>query len=107
MAPALRGADHSEGLTAHRIPEFLFYDTPQEAINTWVDITDYADRKVRAGAKYVSQFSSGWENYTGPELPPEEQKVLEESHPGRLTEKDGRIVEGFRYYEGFPDGMGR
>jgi len=96
-----------EGLTAHRIPEFLFYDTPQEAINTWVDITDYADRKVRAGTRYVSQFSSGWKNYTGPELPPDERKALEESRRGRLTEKDGRIVESFRYYEGFPDGMGR
>ncbi len=96
-----------EGLTAHRIPEFLFYDTPQEAINTWVDITDYADQKVRAGTRYVSQFSSGWKNYTGPELPPDEQRALEESRRGRLTEKDGRIVESFRYYEGFPDGMGR
>jgi len=96
-----------EGLTAHRIPEFLFYDTPREAINTWVDITDYADRKVRARTRYLSQSSPGWEKYTGPELSPEEQKAQEEARRGRLVEKDGKIVESFRYYEGFPDGMGK
>jgi LmbE family N-acetylglucosaminyl deacetylase len=96
-----------EGLKAHRVPEFLFYDSPEEAINTWVDITDYAEKKVEAGAKYVSQFSSGWENYTGPELPADELKALKESRRERLARRDGRIVEGFRYYQGFPDGMGK
>ncbi len=96
-----------EGLTAHRIPEFLFYDTPQEAINTWVDITDYAERKVRARTRYVSQSRPGWEKYTGPELAPEEQEAQEELRRGRLIERDGKIVETFRYYKGSPDGMGK
>jgi LmbE family N-acetylglucosaminyl deacetylase len=96
-----------EGLEAHRIPEFLFYDSPSEARNTWVDITDYAEQKVRAGTKYVSQWSSGWENYTGPDLPPDELKAVEERRRARLTRREGKIVEGFRYYKGMPDSMGK
>ncbi len=96
-----------EGLEAHRIPEFLFYDTPDEAVNTWVDITKYADRKVRAGTKYVSQWSSGWENYTGPDLPADELKAFAERRRARLIRKDGKIFETFRYYKGMPDSMGK
>jgi LmbE family N-acetylglucosaminyl deacetylase len=96
-----------EGLKEHRIPEFLFYDSPEEAINTWVDITDYAEKKINAGAKYVSQWSSGWKNYTGPDLPADELESLKQSRRERMTRRDGRIVEGFRYYEGQPDGMGK
>jgi LmbE family N-acetylglucosaminyl deacetylase len=94
-----------EGLKEHRIPEFLFYDSPEP--NTWVDITEYADQKVDAAVKYVSQFSSGWENYTGPELPADELAEFREARRERLTERDGKIVEGFRYYKGFPDSMGK
>jgi LmbE family N-acetylglucosaminyl deacetylase len=94
-----------EGLTAHRIPEFMFFDTSEK--NTWVDISAFAEKKVKAGMKYVSQFGSGWSNYTGPELPEKELKDLEERVRGRLEMKDGRVVEGFRYYKGFPDGMGK
>jgi len=96
-----------EGLKAHRIPEFLFYDSPEDAINTWVDITDYAEKKINAGAKYVSQWSSGWEKYTGPELPPDELEAMKSSRRERMTRRDGRIVEGFRYYKGMPDSMGK
>lgn len=93
-----------EGLQAHRIPEFMFYDTSEK--NTYVDITEFAEKKVKAGMKYVSQFSSGWSNYTGPELPEEELRQTEKRVRGRLETKDGKVVEGFRYYKGFPDGMG-
>lgn len=97
----------NEGLQAHRIPEFLFFDTPESEINTWVDVSEYAENKVRAGMKYVSQFGPGWEKYTGPDLSPEESKAMEERIRSRLIERDGKIMEGFRYYKGFPDSMGK
>lgn len=96
-----------EGLEAHRIPEFLFFDTPEEHINTWVDVTDYAEKRVRAGMKYVSQWSSGWEKYEGPDLSPADREAMEKRIRGRLTERNGRFYEGFRYYRGMPDSMGR
>lgn len=96
-----------EGLQAHRIPEFMFFDSPQEAINTWVEITDFAEQKVRAGMKYVSQWGPGWENYTGPDLSAEESKEMEERIRRRLRVRNDRTVEGFRYYKGMPDSMGK
>ena len=97
----------NDGLQAHRIPEFMFYDTPKDAINTWVDITPYVDQKVNAALKYVSQFAPGWSKYTGPDLSPEQRKEREEQIRSRLVVRDGKIYEGFRYYEGQPDGMGK
>jgi LmbE family N-acetylglucosaminyl deacetylase len=96
-----------EGLRAHRIPEFLFWDSPAEAINTWVDVTSHVEKRIAAGMKYVSQWSSGWENYTGPDLSPEDRATMEERVRRRLVEREGKYVEGFRYYRGNPDGMGR
>jgi len=94
-----------EGLQAHRIPEFLFFDTSAE--NTWIDVSAFAEKKVKASMKYVSQFSSGWSNYTGPDLPAEELKSLEERVRRRLKTRDGKVIEGFRYYKGMPDSMGK
>jgi len=33
------------------IPEYLFYDGAQEDENTWVDITEFVEKRVNAGAK--------------------------------------------------------
>jgi LmbE family N-acetylglucosaminyl deacetylase len=96
-----------EGLQAHRIPEFLFFDSPEGADNLWVDITAFAEKRVNAGMKYVSQWGPGWSDYKGPDLSPEESKAMEERIRGRLTIRDGKTVEGFRYYEGQPDSMGK
>ncbi|MDA2925084.1 PIG-L family deacetylase [Acidobacteria bacterium AH-259-L09] len=96
-----------EGLKAYQIPEFMFFDSAQEEKNTWVDISDFAEKKVKAGLKYVSQFSSGWSNYTGPDLPEDEQKKMLERIRGRLRVRNGKTVEGFRHYKGMPDGMGK
>lgn len=93
-----------EGLKAHRIPEFMFYDTSEE--NTWVDISDYADVKVKAGMHYISQFGPGWAEYRGTALTAEEESEMEKRIRRRLETRDGKFVEGFRYYKGFPDGMG-
>ncbi len=96
-----------DGLTAHRIPEFLFYDSPKDAVNTWVDITEYAEAKVKARMKYISQFGDGWNDYKGPDRTPEELAADEKRSRERLTVRDGKTVEGFRYYKGFPDSMGK
>ena len=96
-----------EELKAYQIPEFMFFDSAQEEKNTWVDISDFAEKKVKAGLKYVSQFSSGWSNYTGPDLPEDEQKKMLERIRGRLRVRNGKTVEGFRYYKGMPDSMGK
>jgi LmbE family N-acetylglucosaminyl deacetylase len=97
----------NEGLKAHRIPEFMFYDSPKDAVNTWVDISKYADAKARARTRYVSQFGPGWEDYEGPDRTPEEQAQAEKEARERLRMRDGKPVEGFRYYKGFPDSMGK
>jgi len=44
------------------IPEYLFYNSAKEDEHTWVDISELVERKVNAGAKYVSQFGPGWKN---------------------------------------------
>jgi LmbE family N-acetylglucosaminyl deacetylase len=96
-----------EGLKAHRIPEFMFYDSPEEAINTWVDISEYAELKARARTRYVSQFGPGWDKYEGPDRTPEEQAAAEKQALEGMKKTDGKYVEGFRYYKGFPDSMGK
>src|SRR5207249_10923319 len=48
-----------EGLKEYMIPEYLFfndYDYGDE--NITVDISDFVEKKVSAGAKYISQFRS-------------------------------------------------
>jgi LmbE family N-acetylglucosaminyl deacetylase len=94
-----------DGLKAYQIPEFLFFDTPKP--NTWVDVNPYVEQKVRAGMKYVSQWGPGWKEYKGPNLSPTEAKEMEARIRARLTMRDGKAVEGFRYYKGLPDGMGK
>jgi len=96
-----------EGLKAYRVPEFMFYDSPKEAINTWVDISEYAEVKARARTRYVSQFGPGWDKYEGPDRTPEEQAAAEKQALERMKKTDGKYVEGFRYYKGFPDSMGK
>jgi LmbE family N-acetylglucosaminyl deacetylase len=97
-----------EGLEAHTIPEYMLYDSAEEDVNTWVDITEWEDRKVEALTKYVSQFSSGWYDYKGPELSPEEEKEVKKQLRGWIHQhRDGVPVEGFRYYTGLPDDLGR
>lgn len=96
-----------EGLEAHTIPEYMLYDSAEEDKNTWVDITGWDQRKVDALSKYVSQFSSGWSDYNGPDLSPEEQEEMKENLRRWLIYRDGVPVEGFRHYTGLPDNIGR
>ena len=96
-----------EGLTAYQIPEYFFYDSKREDMNTFVDVTDQVELKVEAALKYASQFSSGWSNYVGPEIPVEERAQLAERRRSRIMRRDGVYVEGFRHYKGLPDSIGK
>jgi len=96
-----------EGLKEYMIPEYLFYnDYDHEDENTWVDITEFVDKKINAGAKYVSQFGPGWKNYK-PNLSEAELKQMKDGVRSRIRIKDGKPVEGFRYYRGLPDAIGK
>jgi LmbE family N-acetylglucosaminyl deacetylase len=96
-----------EGLKEHMIPEYLFYnDYDHEDENTWVDITKFVEKKINAGAKYVSQYGPGWKNYK-PNLSEAELKQMRDGVRSRIRIKDGKPVEGFRYYSGLPDAIGK
>jgi LmbE family N-acetylglucosaminyl deacetylase len=97
-----------EGLEAYMVPQYLFYDGAEEDKNYWVDISEYEEKKISAMTKYVSQFHRpSWENYQGPDLSPAELAELRERVSRRIDRRNGKAVEGFRYYKGFPDGIGR
>ena len=96
-----------EGLEAHMVEEYVLYDSAEDDKNTWVDITGWEERKIDAMSKYVSQFSSGWSDYKGPELSEEEEKEVKAQLRKRIQYKDGKPMEGFRYYKGLPDRIGR
>src|SRR5882762_9366303 len=95
-----------DGLKEYLIPEYLFYDGAHEDENTWVDITEFIEKRVNAGAKYVSQFGPGWNSYK-PNLSEAELKQMKESARSAIRMKDGKPVEGFRYYRGLPDSIGK
>ncbi len=95
-----------EGLKEYMIPEYLFYDGAREDENIWIDISEFAEKRVNAAAKYVSQFGPGWRNYK-PSLSEAELKQLKESVRNTMRMKDGKPIEAFRYYKGLPDSMGK
>jgi len=97
-----------EGLEAHTVPEYMLYDSADKDKNTWVDITGWDERKVDALSKYVSQFSpSGWSDYKGPDMSPEEEEEMKKNLRRWLVYRDGLPIEGFRHYTGLPDNIGR
>jgi LmbE family N-acetylglucosaminyl deacetylase len=98
-----------EKLEAHAIPEFLFYGGNIDDKNTIVNIDKYVDQKVEAGTKYVSQWTSGWSNYLGPninEYPAGEKEKIYKKVRNRILVINGISVERFRYHKGIPDTMG-
>lgn len=96
-----------EGLKEYMIPEYLFYnDYDHDDENIWVDISDFVEKKVNAGAKYVSQFGPGWKTYK-PNISEAELKEMKDGVRSRIQKKDGKPVEGFRYYHGLPDAIGK
>jgi LmbE family N-acetylglucosaminyl deacetylase len=96
-----------EGLKEFMIPEYLFYnDYDHDDENLWVDISGYVEKVVNAGAQYASQFGPGWKNYN-PSPSGAEVKEMKENRRQQIRSKDGKPVEGFRYYRGLPDGIGK
>jgi LmbE family N-acetylglucosaminyl deacetylase len=96
-----------EGLKEYMISEYLFYnDYDHEDENTWVDISEFVEKKVNAFANYVSQYGPGWKNYK-PNPSDAEIKQMKDDSRSRVRMKDGKPVEGFRYYKGLPDGLGK
>lgn len=96
-----------EGLKEYMIPEYLFYnDYDHEDENTIVDISEFVEKKVNAGAKYVSQFGPGWKNYKV-NLSEAELKAMKDLTRNHMRIKDGKPIEGFRYYRGLPDALGK
>ena len=102
----------NEGLERHSVTDYLFYSTTANAKNTTVDISGYAENKARSLSKYISQFTSAFDNYTGQnpsDLPGNEGKEFVERMRKRVFERglvDGKPSESFRYYKGAPDGAG-
>jgi len=96
-----------EGLKEFMIPEYLFYnDYDHDDENLWVDISGYVEKVVNAGVQYASQFGPGWKNYN-PSPSGAEVKEMKENRRQQIQSKDGKPVEGFRYYRGLPDGIGK
>jgi len=98
-----------EGLHEYMIPEYLFYnDYDHGDENIWVDISDYVEKKVNADAKYTSQFGPGWKRYN-PNPSEAEIKSMNDDVRARIMkrQRDGKPVEGFRYYRGLPDAIGK
>lgn len=96
-----------EGLQEYMIPEYLFYnDYDHDDENTWVDISGFIETKVNAFSKYVSQYGPGWKHYT-PNPSAEDVKQLKDDARSKVRMKDGKPIEGFRYYKGLPDALGK
>jgi LmbE family N-acetylglucosaminyl deacetylase len=95
-----------EGLKEYLIPEYMFYDGAREDENIWVDISEFVEKRISAGAKYVSQFGPGWNKYKA-HLSEAELKEMRDTVSATIRRKDGRALEGFRYYTGLPDSIGK
>ena len=97
-----------EGLKEWRVPEYLFYSPLEKDANVTVDITKYNDQRVEAKSKHLSQFSGMWNDYRGddPKLLSKAERKEFNDRISRMKKVDGKIVENFRYYTGFPDGIG-
>jgi LmbE family N-acetylglucosaminyl deacetylase len=96
-----------EGLKEYMVPEYLFYNDYDFADeNVWVDISGFVENKVNAFSKYVSQYGPGWKHYKA-NLSDAELKQMKDDARARVRMKDGKPVEGFRYYKGLPDAVGK
>jgi LmbE family N-acetylglucosaminyl deacetylase len=96
-----------EGLQAYMVPAYLLYnDYDHEDENTWVDISDFVEKKVNAFSHYTSQYGPGWKKYN-PNPSEADIKQMKDFARSRIQMKDGKPVEGFRYYQGLPDALGK
>ena len=102
-----QGQITQQGLKEFTIPEYMFYeDYDHQDENLWVDISSFVEQRVSAGSHYTSQFGPGWKNYNS-NPSEEEMKVMRAQVRDKIRMRDGKPVEGFRYYRGLPDGIGK
>ena len=102
-----QGQITQEGLKEYMIPEYLLYnDYDHNDENTWVDISDFVAKKVNAFSHYVSQYGPGWKKYN-PNPSESDIKELKDYARSHVQMKNGKPVEGFRYYRGLPDALGK
>ena len=96
-----------EGLKEYMIPEYMFYDDfDYQDENVWVDISDFVEKRVNADAHYISQFGPGWKNYN-PNPSEAEVQQMKAQALDFIRTRDGARIEGFRYYKGLPDAIGK
>ncbi len=96
-----------EGLQEYLIPEYMFYDDfDYQDENVWVDISDFVEKRVNADAHYISQFGPGWKNYN-PHPSEAEVQQMKAQALDFIRTRDGKRIEGFRYYKGLPDAIGK
>ena len=96
-----------EGLKEYMIPQYLFYtDHDYGDENIWVDTSSVEQKVINAWSKYISQFGPGWKNYN-PSPSETEVREMREGAQGHIRRKDGKAGEGFRYYRGLPDSIGK
>jgi LmbE family N-acetylglucosaminyl deacetylase len=96
-----------EGLKEFMIPEYMFFnDFDYQYENVWVDISDFVEKRVNADANYISQYGPGWKNYN-PNPSEAEVKAMKYWALDQIRTRDGKRIEGFRYYRGFPDAIGK
>jgi LmbE family N-acetylglucosaminyl deacetylase len=96
-----------EGLKEFMVPEYMFFnDFDYQDENIWVDISDYVEKRVNADANYISQYGPGWKNYN-PNPSKAEIKAMKEWALDSIRTRDGKRIEGFRYYRGLPDTLGK
>jgi len=101
------GQISQQGLKEFTIPEYMFYnDYDYEDENLWVDISGFADKRIAADSNYVSQFGPGWIKYN-PHPSEEEMKAMRDLVRRDIRTRDGKPMEGFRYYRGLPDAIGK
>ncbi len=101
------GQISQQGLKEFTIPEYMFYnDYDFQDENLWVGIGDFVEQRVNAGSHYTSQNGPGWNNYN-PNPSEDEMKAMRALVRKTIRTREGKPVEGFRYYRGLPDGIGK
>lgn len=96
-----------EGLQPFEVRTYILYDGDEKDKNLLVDISGFTENKYEADACYVSQRGSGWYKYTGPEMPAKEKEEFMAQQRKHQKMRDGKPVEGFRYYKGSIESIGR
>jgi hypothetical protein len=109
MALLYQGQIIRDGLEAHQVSGYTFFRGNIKDKDTWVNISEYADPRIAAGSRYVSQWTSGWYEFKSSDIANyrEAERVgMIERVTNRIVRKEVFPFERFRYYKGAPASMG-